>query len=86
MPSAVFEVTNHSDVRLTCQVTVDAFRPGSDKAEVHDSEPRFLGTHAAELKFVPVFEGTNGWRFEAVVSSVAGEEAFAPVTNRWTIP
>jgi len=86
MPAAAFEVSNHTDVRLTCQVAVDAFRPGSDKPEVHDSEPRFLSSHASELLFIPVFEGTNGWRYEVVVSSGAGEGAFAPVTNRWTIP
>jgi len=84
MAASVFKVTNHGDVHLTCQVTVDGFRPGSEKSEVHVSEPSFLDSRAVGLIFVPVFEGSNGWRYEVVVSWP--EESFAPVTNRWTIP
>ncbi len=69
MPEAAFQVTNHSDVRLTCQVTVDAFRPGSNKSEVHTSEFSVVGAHNTEVFFEPVFKGTNGWRYVAVVSS-----------------
>ncbi len=85
VPDAVFQVTNHSDVRRTCQVTVDAFRPGNEKPEVHIGSPSFLQPHSSDVTFVPAFGGTNGWRYEVVITSVEGDEAFAPVTNRWTI-
>jgi len=86
VPDAVFQVTNYRDVRRTCQVTVDAFRPANKKPEVHISEPLFLEARGTGTTFVPMFGGTNGWRYEVVVSSVGGEEAFAPVTNRWKVP
>ena len=33
MPDAAFLVTNHTSARLTCQVTVDAFKPTSADSE-----------------------------------------------------
>jgi hypothetical protein len=88
MPTSVFQVTNHSDVRLTCQVTVDAFRPGSNRSEVHVSQPSLLGSRAAEVIFVPVLESSHGWRYDVVVDVVDSwpQKDFAPATNRRTIP
>ena len=82
---AVFQVTNHSDSRLTCQVSVNAFRSGKERPEVQNSEPLFLEAHSTDATFVPAFGGTNGWRYEVVISSTGGEQAFAPVTNRWSV-
>jgi hypothetical protein len=86
VPQALFEVTNHSGLLVTCQVAVDVYKPGDDHPEFRISQPVFLKPHSTELVEAPIPDDTHGLRFIVVLSSAGGEEAFPQFTNLWRTP
>jgi len=83
---ALFETTNNSASRLTCEISVDVYEAGADRSEFHTSMPVFLDAHSIELDEAAIPDHTNGLRFVVVLSPDAGTDAFQPTTNVWRTP
>ena len=66
-PRAVFQVTNHTDLKLAFQVKAHGFRPGGEGSSVTQAGDDLPG-YGTSMFMISSTAGTNGWRFEVVTS------------------
>lgn len=64
---AVFQVTNHTDLRLAYHVEAHGSHPGGEGSSVTETGDDLPG-HGTGTFLVSTAAGTNGWKFEVATS------------------